>query len=102
MAAKERIEAGTNTVSYYKIYRSTVSGEPYTLIASVDPSGRPYRHNEDYIDDDVSNGSSYYYVVTAVCPEGESGYSAEGSATPSSAAHVVNSALATTVPNLFR
>ena len=73
----------TDTVNYYRIYRSTTSGGPYTLIASVDPSNRVYGNNEDYIDRDVVNGVGYYYVVTAVYTDGsESMYSSEVSATP--------------------
>jgi hypothetical protein len=35
-----------------------------------------------YIDTDVINGTTYYYVVTAITADGESGNSNEASATP--------------------
>ncbi len=77
------IKAPSDTVSYYKIYRSTTSGGPYTYVSSVDPHGRPYLDNEDFIDYSVLNGVAYYYVVTAVYSDGsESGYSQEYTATP--------------------
>ncbi len=59
----------------YKVYRSTTSGEPYDLIESDVTTS-------SYIDLDVNNGTTYYYVVTAVNSNGESDYSNEASATP--------------------
>lgn len=59
----------------YKVYRSTTSGEPYDLIESNVTTS-------SYIDLDVTNGTTYYYVVTAVNSDGESDYSNEASATP--------------------
>ncbi|RLE43534.1 hypothetical protein DRJ19_02465 [Candidatus Woesearchaeota archaeon] len=87
-------------ILYYNIYRSTTPGGPYTLIASVDVSDRPYMDCEDYIDYDVTNGVTYYYVVTAVTESGESEYSDEVSATPSSGGHVIHSNWATIVPTI--
>ena len=61
----------------YNVYRSTTSGSGYiklngTLLSS-----------SNYIDTAVSNGTNYYYVVTAVDTiSNESGYSSEISATP--------------------
>lgn len=72
-----------DTVRLYRIYRSTSPGGPYTFLASVDPSHRNYANNEDYIDTDVINETTYYYVVTAVFTDSsESVYSPEVSATP--------------------
>ena len=59
----------------YVIYRATTSGGPYEEVDNDDPSGFP-----DY---GVTNGTTYYYVVTAMdAAQNESGYSNEASATP--------------------
>lgn len=61
----------------YNIYRSTVSGSGYTRLNStlLTASG--------YTDNTVSNGTTYYYVVTAVdTSANESEFSKEQSATP--------------------
>ena len=64
-------------LSGYNVYRSEVSGGPYTQIAG----GVTKTSYEDY---DVINGSTYYYVVAAVYtdPAGQSGYSNEAWAVP--------------------
>lgn len=60
----------------YKVYRSDTSGSGYVQIASN-------LADSAYTDSDVSNGSTYYYVVTAVDDAAqESGYSDEASTTP--------------------
>lgn len=62
----------TSEVSGFNIYRSTVSGSGYvklnsTLVAEL-----------TYMDSDVENGATYYYVVTAVdSSDVESDYSEE-------------------------
>ena len=64
-------------VSSIRISRSTTSGSRYSqlngsLVAT-----------SDYVDNTVTNGTTYYYVVTAVdAAAQESGYSNEASATP--------------------
>jgi len=59
----------------YNVKRSTTTGGPYTTVGS-NVSGT------SYIDTTVTNGTTYYYVVTAVTADGESGNSNEASATP--------------------
>ena len=60
----------------YEVYRSTTSGSGYANIGSTDAS------TTSYIDNTVTNGVTYYYVVKAVFDEGESPYSNEASAMP--------------------
>lgn len=59
----------------YNVKRATTAGGPYTTIAS-NVSGT------SYVDTSVTNGTTYYYVVTAVNVDGESANSNEASATP--------------------
>lgn len=59
----------------YTIYRSTTSGGPYTEVDNDDPS--------EYVDGGLTNGVTYYYVVTATdISLNESGFSNEASVTP--------------------
>jgi fibronectin type 3 domain-containing protein len=59
------------TIAGYNIYRSTVSGTQFVLLAKKVP-GPPY---EDHL---VQSGRTYFYVVTTVDQTGrESRYSAE-------------------------
>ena len=64
--------ASTSTVSGYNVYRSTVSGTGYSRInSSLVPALA-------YTDGTVLNGTTYYYVTTAVDASGnESAYSNE-------------------------
>lgn len=59
----------------YNVKRSTTVGGPYETIASNE-SGT------SYVDTDVVNSTTYYYVVTANTADGESANSNEASATP--------------------
>ena len=59
----------------YNVKRAITSGGPYTTIANnVTGTG--------YEDTNVVNGTTYYYVVTAIGASGESANSNEASATP--------------------
>ena len=58
----------------YNVYFSTASGGPYTKVHSA--SGASFTTAG------LTNGSRYYFVVTAVNSAGESGYSNETSVTP--------------------
>jgi fibronectin type 3 domain-containing protein len=62
------------TAASYKVKRSTISGGPYTTIAS------PVVNS--YTDSTLVNGNTYYYVVSAVNPSGESTNSPEISVLP--------------------
>jgi hypothetical protein len=67
--------ASTSTVAGYNVYRSTVSGSSYTLINSSLVAVL------NYTDSTVQNGTTYYYVTTAVDSSGnESTFSNEVSA----------------------
>lgn len=59
----------------YTVKRSLTAGGPYTTIASN-------VYAADYIDSGLTNGTTYYYVVTAVNTAGESGNSNEVAVTP--------------------
>ena len=59
--------------SSYNVYRSTVSGGPYTLVGNTDST------YSTYLDTGLTNGTTYYYVVTEA---GSDTISNEASATP--------------------
>jgi cellulose 1,4-beta-cellobiosidase len=59
----------------YHVKRSTANGGPYnTAVASPTTA--------NYVDTTVTNGTAYFYVVSAVNAAGESANSAQASATP--------------------
>jgi fibronectin type 3 domain-containing protein len=58
----------------YNVKRATVNGGPYTTITSVTGTG--------FTDTGLTNGTTYYYVVSASNSGGESGDSIQASATP--------------------
>jgi autotransporter-associated beta strand protein len=59
----------------YNLKRATVNGGPYSTITNVTETS--------YTDTDVANGTTYYYVISAVNPGGESSDSAQVAAAPS-------------------
>jgi acid phosphatase type 7 len=62
-------------VTQNRIYRSTVNGGPYSLVATI-PAGTSYQNSG------LSSGTTYYYVVTAVNSAGlESAASNQASGT---------------------
>src|SRR5277367_1718200 len=66
--------ASTGAASY-NVKRSTTNGGPYgTAVASPTTT--------NYTDATVTNGTTYYYVVSAVNTAGQGGNSAQASATP--------------------
>ena len=67
--------APPQTVTSYRVYRSTTSGSE-TLLAS------PLGTGVTYTDNSVTNGTKYYYKVLALNGSGTSPLSAESSATP--------------------
>ena len=65
----------------YNLKRSLVSGGPYAPVASG-------LNSTNYTDSGLTNGTTYFYVVTLVNGQGESGPSNEASATPSASANL--------------
>ncbi len=61
----------------YNVKRSSISGGPYTVLAGGVPAA-------NYVDSTATNGVTWYYVVSAVYPSGESLNSSEVSALPES------------------
>jgi fibronectin type 3 domain-containing protein len=67
--------ASTSTVSGYNVYRSTTSGSGYVKINSALVTGLTYT------DSNVTSGTTYYYVTTAVDSSGnESTFSNQATA----------------------
>ena len=63
------------TVTQNKVYRSTLNGGPYSLIATLNAT-------TSYLNSGLVSGQTYYYAVTAVDSAGqESAYSNQASAT---------------------
>jgi fibronectin type 3 domain-containing protein len=77
VAGNEQVSLSWNAqpnTSVYNVLRGTVSGGPYTLIAS--PAGT------SFTDTGVGNGQAYFYVVSTVAQRQQSANSAQVSATP--------------------
>lgn len=71
--------ASSGATSYH-VKRATVSGGPYSQVGALASTG--------FVDTGVANGTTYYYVVSALNAAGESANSSPASATPSSAPDV--------------
>jgi len=64
--------SGSSGVVGYDVYRSTVSGGPYTRLDSAPVNAL------DYTDSTVQSGTQYFYVLTSVTSGGvQSGYSSQ-------------------------
>jgi hypothetical protein len=69
--------APTDPVTNYNIYRGTTSGGE-TFLAAVSASGLSFPcATACYTDGSVANGTLYFYYITAVNVDGESGHSNE-------------------------
>lgn len=66
--------SASSGASGYYVQRATVSGGPYVQIAV--PSANNYNNSG------LTNGTTYYYVVSAFNSDGQSANSAQASATP--------------------
>jgi len=75
----------------YNVKRSTTHGGPYTTIFSPTTSS--------YSDTGLTNGTTYYYVISAMNAAGESANSAEVSATPVATAPPTPTGLSATPGN---
>jgi len=88
---------GSSGATSYHVKRATTSGGPYTQIASPTAAS--------YTDTGLTNGTNYFYVVSALNASGESANSNQASATPVSTAQppppvpAVPTALAATTGN---
>jgi fibronectin type 3 domain-containing protein len=69
--------ASSGATSYH-VKRATTSGGPYAQVGA--PTGA------SYINTGLTNGTTYYYVVSALNASGESANSSQASATPAAAA----------------
>jgi len=67
--------AGSAYAQSYNVKRATISGGPYTTLGTVD------RDSLFYLDPGLTAGTTYYYVVSANNPGGESPNSTEAAAT---------------------
>jgi subtilisin family serine protease/subtilase family serine protease len=93
LAADHRVTLSWDSVvgaTSFTVERALAAGGPYTPIAS-DISLRTY------VDTNVVNGTTYFYVVSATNIVGDSGRSNEASATPKAPSDLVVSAM--TVPS---
>ncbi len=72
----EPSDDGGIPINMYFVYRSLKSGGPYTYIDNT--------NTLNFIDTEVDNDKTFYYVVAAIINIGTSEYSNEAVATPSS------------------
>ena len=76
----------SESATSYNVYRATTSGGSYTMISTPSSVTAP-----SYLDAGLTNGTTYYYMVTGVNANGEGAASIEANVTP----------LATSLPNLW-
>src|SRR5205823_5240685 len=74
--------SASSGASSYNVKRSTTNGGPYTTVAS--PS------TTSYTETGLTNGTTYYYVVSAVNTAGQSPNSGQVSATPAASTMLIN------------
>jgi beta-galactosidase len=72
----------------YNVQRAIASAGPYALIASITTN--------NYVDTGLTNGTTYYYVVSAVNSGLQGANSAAVNATPASMSYLVSSSIGTT------
>ena len=72
--------AASSGATSYHVKRATVSGGPYSQVGAPTSNG--------YINTALANGTTYFYVVSALNATGESANSGQASATPSAAPDV--------------
>ncbi len=83
--------AASSGATNYHVKRSTTSGGPYTLVSSPTATA--------FTDTGLTDGTKYFYVVSAVNSVGESADSSEVNATPASPAPAAPTGLAATAGN---
>lgn len=88
--------AAVANVLYYRVYRGTVTGGPYLLVGQSNPNpGQTPTPNNSQVTTtfqdgpgSLVNGQDYFYVISAVTPDGETAYSTEVHAAPPSAGSI--------------
>jgi hypothetical protein len=85
--------AASSGATSYNVKRSTTSGGPYSTVSS--PTTNSYN------DTGLTNGTTYFYVVSAVNSNGESGNSSEVSATPAAVTSIEIDSGSTTAVSPF-
>jgi len=89
-------------IEIYKIYRTATAGGQFNLINTLNLTERGAfgREMRDWIDANVTNGTTYYYKISAVVTGVESQPSIEVSATPATAGHKISSSWSRTSPTI--
>lgn len=73
----------TSGVTSQKVYRGTVSGGPYTLLATI-PDGT----TTQYLDTNTTQGITHFYVLTALVGTNESIFTSQVSGGPDAGTNV--------------
>lgn len=77
--------AAVTNALYYNVFRGTTTGGPYQKIGQSNPSASNPTLTYQDGPGNLTNGQSYFYVISSVTADGESAYSAEFAATAPSA-----------------